>query len=156
MHDVLKVWNTQPIPGDAIVAAVRALAAGAPDHVYTRPPLSPDNDPGDDEGCFNHKDADGEGPGHGCLIGQAFRACGVPEAVLTAKNPLYPKRFVFTDARNDCQLLNELGSSISGDVIRWLSHVQGQQDEGTEWAACVTFADAIAPLPTWTKQKPLS
>jgi hypothetical protein len=106
---------------DALVRAVREIAAEKPNHVYKKQP--------DTGHCLYVQ----EGGVPGCIVGQAATRIGVPVDALERWNDIGQIGIVLYRI------------SRSDDRLSWLIHVQGSQDEGARWAEAVGIAEALYP-----------
>lgn len=111
---------------EALVGAVRQLAAESPDYVYVN---QKGVEAGNGASCFYVHTKDGELVG-GCLIGQAAIRVGVPIADVAE-----------WDDDDSAGADTVLPDSISDGVRDWATRVQKLQDVGNTWGFSVRDAD---------------
>ena len=118
--------------GRNLMEAVRLLAALYPNAIYNRP-ISHSNT------CFYSRGVVVNGPpGHGCIIGQAFRLCGFEQY---ANMCLYDS--ISSGSPAGRHIRTTFGLSENTPLVDWCCEIQYHQDQGTTWGEAVRLADRI-------------
>ena len=122
-------------------AAVRTVASSRSAHVY------PQMGDGTGPACYYNRDANGEGPGHMCLIGDGIHTIGIPldgwetyagdvADLLTEGLDIDAEIVTFFKIVDDDE-------EAMRDSLRWLMQVQRAQDDGQPWGTAVSAADEL-------------
>ena len=104
---------------DKVVAAIRQLAGESPDFVYRK------------DGALCSYFPDDYNP-QGCIVGAAMRQCG--HTIAAHYENAVAENMV-------ARILRLRYTPKNADVLRWITLVQGYQDQGLCWKFAVALAD---------------
>lgn len=111
--------------GQRVIAGVRLAATVKPDYVYPR---------------VNNSCLYIEGGCPSCLVGQGLWFAGLIDANWNGDDA---PELGSTDIAS---IVQHCGWDIDHDQVRWLAHVQANQDIGESWGNSVALADTEYPL----------
>jgi hypothetical protein len=120
------------ITKDALVEAMRAQATAHPNRTYNR-------------GHHSCLYAPSREVPHGCIVGEALQALGVPVDTLRRVDALSANSETAWEAPGG-QVRTVLESIVADEAIadEWISKVQEYQDLGYSWSEAVARTDRLA------------